>query len=435
MNASDLAAIVMLLVLLPLPLVLRRIVDPRHALPLLAIYVASLATHVVVSFYNAYVDTLIGAGQDAVTFHRVASENAGRGLWQPGIGADLYETTLQILYASFGSSLFLGQALTIATTALAFVYLCLIARHLKIERVFVLFVLFAFLPSKILFFSITLRDVFEMTFLIVGVYYGLRWRQSQNNGHLTLMLASLVFAGLWHHAFLAFTMAAALLLVLWPQRWHNAGDGSARRTALGLAVMLALMFVGFGALIGLLSYVTALPGGQTISSLVAGDSERLLTKAEAVRRHLSAERPRTDYGADNGIVLQFIYYLFKPFPWEIRGLSDLVAGMEAILRFILLACAFHYVLSGRGRWRGTPGMLLTLYLGAALFWSLGTSNYGNGSRHHLTHFWLLCLVAAPALQGHLERSIRRSREPRRALASNASAIRGGAEHHRHGSAR
>lgn len=393
-------AVLVLAGFLVLPLASGSVMCKAQHRHMYVIHAAALLAQMLISSFNAFVGTLIGGDADAQTFHRTATYNLQLGIWQPEIGAGLYTLLLQLLYAPFGSSQLLGQALTIATSCLGFVYLCKIVIELDLKRSLVLLLLAALLPSKLLLFSMTLRDVFEMTFFVIGFYYGLRWRRSLSNEALVAMLAAMLLAGVWHHAYLVFMLLSALLIILWPRA--SGGRTRPRATPLNAALMVCLLLVAAVALPLAMTQLSQAPGGHTIARLLAGDTGELVISARELRGFLSAAGARTDYGADNGIVLQLVYYLLKPFPWEVRAFSDAVAGLEAMLRLALLLCAGACLLSSSGERRNLLLLMLALYLASALFWSMGTTNYGNAARHQLTHFWLLCLVGGPRLQAVLE---------------------------------
>jgi len=90
----------------------------------------------------------------------------------------------------------------------------------------------------------------------------------------------------------------------------------------------------------------------------------------------------------------YAHYLFAPFPWQVRNAKDLYASAEGALRLALA------VLAVAGLWFAARGarypasLLLFLFVAMTLMWSIGTTNYGQGLRHHVLTHWLLVALGA-----------------------------------------
>jgi hypothetical protein len=96
-------------------------------------------------------------------------------------------------------------------------------------------------------------------------------------------------------------------------------------------------------------------------------------------------------------------YLFEPMPWKIGSIVDLVALLENMLRFWLIWNALKYLV---GSYLNKPMFvarnyfvnerfiffIFLSYLLIESLWSLGTSNWGTASRHHVPSLGLLLVV-------------------------------------------
>ena len=123
---------------------------------------------------------------------------------------------------------------------------------------------------------------------------------------------------------------------------------------------------------------------------------------------------RANYRADVGInglgglilsLPSFLFqYLFEPMPWKISSIVDVVALLENMLRFWLIWNALKYLVGSylnkpmfvAHNYFGYERCILFIFLSYLLIetlWSLGTSNWGTASRHHLPSLGLL-LVAS-----------------------------------------
>jgi hypothetical protein len=90
-------------------------------------------------------------------------------------------------------------------------------------------------------------------------------------------------------------------------------------------------------------------------------------------------------------------------PWKISSIVDVVALLENILRFWLIWNALKYLV---GSYRNKPMFVAHNYFGHERYilliflsylimetiWSLGTSNWGTASRHHLPSLGLLLVM-------------------------------------------
>lgn len=97
------------------------------------------------------------------------------------------------------------------------------------------------------------------------------------------------------------------------------------------------------------------------------------------------------------VVHGFVYYMLKPFPWDIQNSKDVYAFLSSVLRMVLLILSLVAYRRADLPIKKTLGFLLALYLTLAFLWSLGTANYGTSIRHHVTHVWLIVIVGGQYL--------------------------------------
>ena len=96
-------------------------------------------------------------------------------------------------------------------------------------------------------------------------------------------------------------------------------------------------------------------------------------------------------------------YLFEPMPWRMSSIVDIVVLLENMLRFWLIWNALKYLV---GSYLNKPMFVASNYFRNERFiffiflsylvmetlWSLGTSNWGTASRHHIPSLGLLLVV-------------------------------------------
>ena len=139
----------------------------------------------------------------------------------------------------------------------------------------------------------------------------------------------------------------------------------------------------------------------------------------------AAYRTDTKINGLGGLILStpfFLFqYLFEPMPWKMSSIVDVVVLLENMLRFWLIWNALKYLV---GNYRKKPifvarnffgngrciFFIFLSYLIMETIWSLGTTNWGTGIRHHLPSIGLL-LVASFAYQNVTSPKYNRSHKP------------------------
>jgi magnesium-transporting ATPase (P-type) len=133
-------------------------------------------------------------------------------------------------------------------------------------------------------------------------------------------------------------------------------------------------------------------------------------------------RTDTEINGLGGLILStpfFLFqYLFEPMPWKMSSILDVVVLLENMLRFWLIWNALKYLV---GIYRNKPMFVARNFFGNGRFiffiflsylimetiWSLGTTNWGTGIRHHLPSLGLL-LVASFAYRNATSSKYNRS---------------------------
>ena len=102
----------------------------------------------------------------------------------------------------------------------------------------------------------------------------------------------------------------------------------------------------------------------------------------------------------------YLHYLFAP--WlGIERWVDVYAVAESWMRIILLA---GIVVNTPGIFRERKGgvvFIFLLYLGLTALWAMGTTNYGQGVRHHVLTNWMLVMVAVASIPNRRKTEDRR----------------------------
>jgi hypothetical protein len=389
-------ALLLLLLTFLLPFFSREL---RRGLPALFTFWAVVALHHGVAITNSFLFHTIGAEYDATGFSNAGFELAQAGMFPFSIGSKLYESFLGVIYWLFGSSHFLGAELSVLAFSLSCIVLLKILRQLNFQQYQMPALLFfGALPTMVFVGSVTMRESLQVFFFMLAVYYGIEMHLKGGFNRNFIMLVLSAFAmGLTHKGlivYMFFLIMAFLLFSLQPtsKMWR------VKKLRLLLMLMLPIFLLVLLVLANL-----DVQGIHVLHVLANMD----VLEAASYHREFRGDVGRTTYGIlldlsslasfSSSISRLYIYYMFMPFPWKISNLLDVYAGMEALLRLLLLYCAAKEWYNAEGERRRLLTLLFIIFFAMSLLWALGTINYGTGMRHHMVTWWLLIVLGMPQL--------------------------------------
>lgn len=357
-----------------------------------------IVLHQIIAFTNACFYQCWIARSDANGFHSAARELAMNGEWHYSVGDKFYVNVLAVAYRWFGPSHLLGEQLSILFFALSCLILLAIIRQLGLGR-YRLFslVIFGMLPSMVFYSSITVRESYQLFFFMLAVFCGLKMLMREGNSYLIALTLSATMMGFFHRALNLYAFCLVLLFAVWIF-WPSVCLDNIKRLRLGAGIVVLIFLAVLGALSreNFLSY-------NEFSGLI----DSVLEAVTAHRNNSMANMGKTGYGIPldfSSLAMAFYssfkvyaHYLFGPFPWKIRGMSDAYAAIESTLRMILIYFSVKHWGNAYGSQRRLLGMMLTLYFSMTLMWSLGTTNYGTAVRHHLLSGWILIIIGVPPM--------------------------------------
>jgi hypothetical protein len=352
-----------------------------------------------VTLINALAGPVVGAELDAETFHIGASNIVENYSFTIGFDYLFYENVLALTYYLFGSSRLVGGTISlIVFTAAAVVYLYLLDMlHLKRYRLSLL-LLFGLLPSTVFLTSVTLRESWELTFLLICIYSLLKYVQSEEPKPLWLITAfiSAVLLGMFHKALLLYgpfliffgLVLAGITTSISSKRWVTFGS---------------LLIVGGMTVVLVVSVHSTYIGHRIIGGLL---NEDVLTEISRYRVGIDLKgsaRSAFYVPFETESVAQmlrtftqiYLHYMFAPIGSPPQGLKDIYAYAEALMRLAAL------VMSVYGFFRISTYRTISyifvvfFYVSATLMWSIGTTNYGQAIRHHTFTNWALFTLAIP----------------------------------------
>ena len=357
-----------------------------------------------IAFFNGFVGPTFGSSDDALGFHLLAADFSQNLVIDVFVITHIYLYILGIFYFITTDSLFLGSALSaLGWLASAFI-LIRIMRILSFKmsdqwRVMLIYVL---IPTSLMYTSVTLREPFQLLFINLAVYAALKIYFHRSNAHWLVLFLAVVGMGAMHGALLAFGIFI-IVGTLFLLTSRNRKGVSFTKFILVTPIVILCLFYGFELFMSLTSYGDRLDDG--LSAAVQVYQEGTLSDAYDARANYRTEV--IDANGLGGFILSLPYflfqYLFEPMPWKISSIIDVIALLENMLRFWLIWNALKYLV---GTYLNKPMFVahnafgnrrfyLFIFLSYLLIeslWSLGTSNWGTASRHHVPSLGLLLVV-------------------------------------------
>ena len=353
------------------------------------------------AFLNGFYGSTYGSSDDALGFHLKAVEISQNPVFDVYTLVYIYRYVLGIFYFITTDSLFLGSALSaLGWLASAFI-LVRIMRILSFDssNQWRVMLIYALIPSSLAYTSITLREPFQLLFVNLALYAALKIYFHRSIAHWLVLLFACVGMGVLHGALLAsgiFIIVGTLFLLT----SRNRKGVSFIKVVLVTPIVILCLFYGYF-LFTSFSYGDQVEAGLSVA-------------VQAYQEGTMGAEQRANYRTDTeinglgGLILStpsFLFqYLFEPMPWKMSSIVDVVVLLENMLRFWLIWNALKYLV---GTYRNKPMFAARNFFGSGRFiffiflsylimetiWSLGTTNWGTGIRHHLPSLGLL-LVAS-----------------------------------------
>ena len=200
----------------------------------------------VLAFYNGFVGPTYGSGDDALGFHFVAVDVSQDFVIDVFVLTYIYPYLLGIFYFITTDSLFLGSALSaLGWLASAFILLR-IMRILSFKMSYQRWVMliYALLPTSLMYTSVTLREPFQLLFINLALYAALKIYFHRSIAHWLVLFLAVVGMGALHGSLIVsgiFIIVGALFLLT----SRNRKGVSFTKVILVSPVVILCLFYGF----------------------------------------------------------------------------------------------------------------------------------------------------------------------------------------------
>ena len=360
---------------------------------------AALILRILIMLVGHYVITLPDTTQDASGFELVAWNSAQHGFSHvinnyPGYNSFFYPWMVSIIYSLFGRSVLMIQSVGLFFGVLSVLLGWLLAKKLwdnnsamKVGWTLALF------PSLALYSIIPLREVYSSFFLLVAIIGMVDW--VKGGGFKSIFLVILAFICAIH--FHAVLMVGGMIFFI----------------IVGLSNFKKSLNLLYNKRVGIKSLIIIIPiviffiayfSGNIEIAYIGNfedlfDSRRLESNIEG---RMTGDASYPDWTLISSPIeiiykgiARFAYFLFSPFPWDIKKLSHIVALFDGLLYMVLVYLIY---LNRKAIWKDPALRMILVLLSIYIFiYGIGSSNFGASFRHRTKFLIEMIILAAPLI--------------------------------------
>lgn len=372
----------------------------------------------------------VGSSLDVDFFHREALGilNPGFSLFQEWFsilttpypdGHHVFIKLIALIYA-ISPSFLAAEIFCVWLFSIALILFSKLQRLLETPqetRSFTLLV-FGLVPQNLLWTSTLLSESFQLLLLLSLIYFGLRFRLSkgfkQKGCFAGVFLFTVVLFSLSHKGFSFLAMGCLILFLLWNFEDQNLKTFF-KKNYRKIFFCLVLCLIVFKIETRLVPNFSDEAFARFWENQATGLGYIFEYRSKTLSQDASTNYiVPTDlhgvWGILKSLMWMVMYYTTSPWPWQVDSLKLFFLGSYAWFRLVCFAALLFCLpkISPKLRWRKYL-LLITLFIGINLLFSLGTTNYGTALRHSMLSDWILFLIGIPCFIERLKLILKRWR--------------------------
>lgn len=327
---------------------------------------------------------VLHSGADSETFHGIAKTNQ---IYDEQRKLTNYTPFLTFLYSITHSSRIIAQYFNLVMGVSILFIVRKIFEILDIDNKIALIsmIILACMPNFVIFSGILLREAWVEFFVILSVYFFVRWFIGGNSLNIPLCMGSILLAAVMHSGTLVVIMGYILAFTS-----YNPSTGQVQFSSHSISfiiiatVMILLLGDSSDMFTGKFQSASSSDGLlATINADTTGDSAYLTwVKADSLWMGLVFSP------------LKMFYFLFSPLPTNWRGFGDVIAFMidSSFYIFLCWNIARNYRLSNK--FGSIKLFLLIGFIISVFVFAFGTYTAGTALRHRAKLLPMLTVLYA-----------------------------------------
>jgi len=360
------------------------------------LYVA-LIIRIFILLFGHYIAPLPDSTADAQSFEGGAWDYASEGflsIFNYYRGPDPYFISffISIPYSLFGRSILMAQSVSLLFGMGSIVLGWMLAKKLWNNRIAnTVSWTIALFPSLVLYSVLIMREVYICFFLLLALYGIVDWVRTDKLKSIIVASVGFIGATFFHGGMFVGFLAFGVIV----------GISSLKRSIkllinfrINLKVLIFLSLAIFSSVLYLsksisIPYISRATG---IDSLL--QKTEISTKGTASWPKWTVAKTPTELLYKGPI--RSIYFLFSPFPWDIKATKHLIGLFDA---FLYICLTFLILRNLKVIWRDPVLRIILIILLCYIFvFGIGVGNFGTGIRHRAKFTVMFILLAAPLLK-------------------------------------
>ena len=296
-------------------------------------------------------------------------------------------TVMGTIFHYIGTSRLYGQFIILLFSIVSLILFCRLLQKVEIDgrARSTICIVVCLLPNLAILSSIFLRESIVAMFITISFYLFYKWLNGQSIMYFVLAFVSAFCASAFHSGSAAVAVGYIAIVLLYDRhskRFRFRGRNLI--PAILLIAVVAFLYINYGGeLFGKMQNVENIDdvanthdlGGSSYAQYVGNSSNPI---------SMIIFTP-----------LRIVFFLFSPFPWQWRGLSDIIAFVFSSLFFLYTAwCDIRFLRSGEKKNRTLVIALTIVAACTAFVFAWGVANTGTACRHRdkMTVIWGLILA-------------------------------------------
>ena len=354
----------------------------------------------IIAIWNGFFGPSIGADGDALLFHDIAVEVSRFGVFDTKFNIGwIYSYFLGIIYfITTLNSIFLGSILSCLAWLASALILNQSIKLIGVQQKYRnrALILYALIPSSILFTSVTLREVYQLLFVNLLFFSSLKILIESNQKFWFLILLSSFCMGALHFGLVLYGILGALL-TLYFTSIKGGKIFSMELILFYIPILSIFLYLGINRFDQIVPFDFEDGLAAAVQTYQSGHNET---------RAMYSYKPEIEglLGLIIFIPISLFQYLLEPMPWKIATGLDLALFFENIFRLILIIFALKNFFTVKSDLKTVLVYSILMFFALEILWALGTVNWGSAVRHHIPAMGILMIIGIcfldPKLRSH-----------------------------------
>lgn len=334
--------------------------------------------------YGKSIYSLPNSGYDSEMYYRTAVSFISTG--NPGQG-EMFSTVMGTIFSFIGTNRVYGQFLVMLTSIVS---LCILVQILYLfnsvdENVKYRTVgIVALLPNYAILSSIYLRESIITMFIAISLYFFVRWF---TGGKEVWFLGAFILAfcaALFHSGSAAVAIGYIAARLLYDQKEQEVRMRLVNIVpVIFFVAIVAFLYINYADdLFGKMNNINSIADIGSTNTEGGSSYAAYVGNSSSVANMVIYTIPR------------IVYFLFSPFPWQWRGLGDIIAFVFSSLFYLSAIKNAISNIRFNGKNRNQVIVVLVVALCTAFVFAWGVTNTGTATRHRDKMIMIYALLYA-----------------------------------------